>query len=383
MQRIVRERAGFALAVAIFAIVVIGTLIGGIFFASMQQQRMARNQQLQANAMGAAEYGMNRTLAADWRAGSWNTMPVGRVDSTSNSYTSHGATARVRVTRIGNANVPLFLVASEGSAGTMLGAQARRRTSHVVALHPFQINVRGALTTRGATKIGGSSYIDGNDTPYAGWSCPAAGPNKPGIAIADSTQITTSGCSGYSCVAGSPKIANDSLAADTATYLNFGNGVTWATLAAMGKNVTGTWNAGSIAPVVVGGVCNRNATGNWGDPGRASPTGACEDYFPILYSPGDLKITGGKGQGILLVEGNLQVAGGFEFYGPVIVKGDLDTQGTGGHFNGGVMAANVNLAQNTVLGSAVITYSSCILAKVLQASAVPSLMNGRSWAELY
>ena len=60
----------------------------------------------------------------------------------------------------------------------------------------------------------------------------------------------------------------------------------------------------------------------------------------------------------------------------MIVKGDLDTQGTGGHFNGGVMAANVNLAQNTVLGNAVITYSSCILAKVLQASAVPSLMNG-------
>jgi hypothetical protein len=383
MRRIAHRREGFALAVAIFAIVVIGTLIAGIFFASMQQGRMARNQQLQSSAMAAAEYGMNRTFATDWRSASWNTMPVGRVDSTSNTYTSHGATSRVRVTRIGNLNVPLFLVASEGSAGTLLGAQARRRTSNIVSLTPFDINVRGALTTRGATKIGGSSYIDGNDTPYAGWGCPAAGPGKPGIAIADSTQITTSGCSNYSCVAGSPKIANDSAAGDTSTYLNFGNGVTWNTLAAMAKQVSGTWNAGSIAPVVLGGVCNKSSLGNWGDPWRATPAGACEDYFPILYAPGDLQITGGRGQGILLVEGNLQVAGGFEFYGPVIVKGDLDTQGTGGHFNGGVMAANVNLAQNTVLGNAVITYSSCILNKVLQSSATPMLMTDRPWAELY
>jgi hypothetical protein len=36
-----------------------------------------------------------------------------------------------------------------------------------------------------------------------------------------------------------------------------------------------------------------------------------------------------------------------------------------------------------VLGNAVITYSSCILSKVLQSSAVPTLMNNRPWAELY
>lgn len=379
MQRIARSREGFALAVAIFAIVVIGTLIAGVFFASMQQSRMARNQQLQANAMAAAEYGMNRTLVADWRGGTWNTMPVGRTDSTSNTYTAHGATAAVRVTRIGNANVPLFLVASEGTAGTLLGARARRRTSSVISLQPFNINILGALTTRGATKIGGSSNINGHDTPYSGWGCPAAGPSKPGIATGDSSQITTPGCSGFTCVNGSPKVQQNALAADTSTYLNFGNGINWAKLTAMAKVVT----VGPTGPSVTNGVCNTGVAGNWGDPNRASPQGACENYFPILYSPGDLHVTGGSGQGILLVEGNLSVTGGFQFYGPVIVKGDLDTQGTGGHFNGGVMAANVNLAQNVVLGNAVITYSSCILSKVLQSSAVPTPMANRPWAELY
>lgn len=379
MSRLAGPRQGFALAVAIFAIVVIGTLIAGIFFASMQQSRMARNQQLQANAMAAAEYGMNRTLAADWRGSSWNTMAVGRVDSTSNSYSSNGATARVRVTRIGNANVPLFLVASEGTSGTVLGARARRRASSVISLQPFQVNILGALTTRGATKIGGSSNINGHDTPYAGWSCPAAGPSLPGIASGDSSQITTPGCANFSCVNGSPKVQQNALASDTSTYMNFGNGVTWAKLTAMAKIVTG----GPSGPSVSNGVCNTSIPGNWGDPNRGTPAGACEDYFPILYAPGDLSVQGGYGQGILLVEGNLHVTGGFQFFGPVIVKKDLDTQGTGGHFNGGVMAANVNLAQNVVLGNAVITYSSCILSKVLQSSATPTLMNDRAWAELY
>ena len=39
---------------------------------------------------------------------------------------------------------------------------------------------------------------------------------------------------------------------------------------------------------------------NWGDP--ATPTGVCFGYFPIIYAPGNLRISGGYGQGILLVE---------------------------------------------------------------------------------
>lgn len=381
MQRFSRSREGFALAVAMFAIVVIGTLIAGIFFASLQQNRMSRNQQLQTRAMAVAEYGVSRTMFTDWKGSSWNTMAIGAVDSTSNTFTSHGATARVKVTRIGDAATPVFLIASEGSAGSLLGAQARRRTSLIATLQPFGINLLGALTTRGALQMGGSSYINGNDTPFAGWGCPGAGPALPGVATGDSSLITTSGCNNLNCVAGNPPIEEDPAAQDTSTYFNYGNGVQWAQLTAMAKYVgTGTL---APAPVAVGTACQTGLATNWGDPNRAATPGPCEDYFPILYAPGNLNLLGGIGQGILLVEGDLHVAGGFQFYGPIIVRGDLDTQGTGGHFNGGVMAANVNLAQNVVLGNAVITYSSCILAKVLQSTAIPTPMVDRPWAELY
>ncbi|MDP3775143.1 MAG: hypothetical protein Q8Q85_12850 [Gemmatimonadales bacterium] len=109
----------------------------------------------------------------------------------------------------------------------------------------------------------------------------------------------------------------------------------------------------------------------------------CRNYFPIIYVNGDLKLTGGYGQGILLVSGDLDVQGGFEFYGPVIIRGSLKTSGTGGHFNGGLMAANVDLETSSVLGDAVVTYSSCAIARALQFNAPGRLLAQRSWAELF
>jgi hypothetical protein len=98
---------------------------------------------------------------------------------------------------------------------------------------------------------------------------------------------------------------------------------------------------------------------------------------------GDASITGNTGQGILIVNGDLQVQGGFEFFGPVIVRQTLRTTGTGGHFNGGVIAANTDLGAVTVLGDAVINYSSCALTKSLNASAQGAQMRERGWINLY
>ncbi|HEX5178407.1 MAG TPA: hypothetical protein VFW04_03695, partial [Gemmatimonadaceae bacterium] len=73
----------------------------------------------------------------------------------------------------------------------------------------------------------------------------------------------------------------------------------------------------------------------------------------------------------------------FQFFGIVIVTGHLKTTGTGGHFTGGVLAQNVDLEQNTVLGNAVITYSSCASSYAMKAIASPQLASGRSWVDLY
>jgi hypothetical protein len=136
-----------------------------------------------------------------------------------------------------------------------------------------------------------------------------------------------------------------------------------------------------VFPAVNGAVCDRSPAGNWGSP--LLPAGPCGNYLPVIWADGDLTIDGGQGQGILLVDGDLRVQGGFSFYGPVIVSGTLSTTGLGGRFVGGVVAANVNLEQSTLLGDAAITYSSCTVSRSLQASARGALLRERSWVNLY
>ncbi len=371
------NRPGFALAVALIAIVVIGAIIAGVFFASTQEYRIGRNTLQQTRAMATAEYGLQHILRPGLFAGE-NTMqrPVGG-EPEIRVFSVNGSVDTLRLTRL---NTNTFWAVSEGTAGAGVGSQARRRLGAAIVITPLDINLLGALTTRGTTQIGGSAFINGNDVNPLGWGCPAAGPALPGIAIPDQGLITTSGCNNLSCVAGDPKVEETAAAAEDSTYFKYGD-IEWEQLVAMAQKIipAGATLTG-IGPTLDGTTCRTQDLLNWGDPDKLT---TCGNYYPIIYAQGNLKITTGKGQGILLVEGDLHVQGGFEFFGPVIVKGRLRTEGTGGHFNGGVLAANVHLDHTTALGDAVIRYSSCVLRMATQSVVVPGMPGGNSWVEMF
>ena len=81
---------------------------------------------------------------------------------------------------------------------------------------------------------------------------------------------------------------------------------------------------------------------NWGNP--ENPGAACWDWFPVIHITGNANVqSGGVGQGVLLVDGDLDLRGNFAFYGIVIVQGSLGTQGSGNRVYGGVMASNADL----------------------------------------
>lgn len=370
---------GFALTVAMVAIVIIGALIVGVFFAATQEFRIGRNTVLQARALTAAEYGLNAIVSTGQWSKSWNNTSItGTLDTTRAYSPGDGSVDTVRVTYLGNGE---FAITSEGRVGTIVGAQARKRLGAIVALNFPTVKLLGALTTRGTTKIGGSSFIDGTDDSVSNWNCPPPDTSLPGIAIADSTQISTSGCS--NCIAGNPKIEQTPLANNDSTYTQFGN-VSFQDLASSANLTYSGGTLNGMAPSYTGTTCKTTDLNNWGDPLRIVPaTAYCSSYYPVIYSNGNLSVTGGVGQGLLLVNGDLSVAGGFQFYGIVIVTGHLKTTGTGGHFTGGVLAQNVDLEQNTVLGNAVITYSSCASSFAMKAIASPQLASGRSWVDLY
>jgi hypothetical protein len=371
MHRILGSNRGVALPLAIFALVVIGVLVGASFYIGRQEQAVGRNTVRLQQAFGAAEAGM-QLQTANWMSTGSNQLAVGDSTTFAGNLTGSGW-YRGSIRRL---NDLLYLVRSEGFSRD---STARQHLGMLLRLRPIELDITAALKTQGATKIGGSSFIDGNDNLPPGWSgCPALQPPLPGIQMPDTSQITTAGCGGFSCVAGSPKIDEDA-SITTEQLTTFGDADFDDLLAMATKIVPG--GTRKIEPSFTGGVCNVGDLDNWGSP--LQPAGACGNYFPIIASTGDLNINGVQGQGVLLVDGDLSVQGNFEFYGPVIIRGKLKTQGTGGHFNGGVIAANIELDQNDVLGNAVVNYSSCAVIKALQNTAPAAPLRSRSWANLY
>jgi Tfp pilus assembly protein PilX len=72
----VHNERGVALAVAVFALVVIGGLVGGAFFLGMQEQRVGWNTLKHQQAFSAAQEGAQLEVA-NWNTGTYNGLTVG------------------------------------------------------------------------------------------------------------------------------------------------------------------------------------------------------------------------------------------------------------------------------------------------------------------
>src|SRR2546430_9533414 len=85
MKRIPRNERGMALAVAIFALVVVGALVAGAFFAGTQEQRVGENQRRVQTSFGVAEAGAHER-GMSWKPDSMN-KPSAFPQESPNIYT--------------------------------------------------------------------------------------------------------------------------------------------------------------------------------------------------------------------------------------------------------------------------------------------------------
>ena len=160
--------------------------------------------------------------------------------------------------------------------------------------------------------------------------------------------------------------------------------VTFEELAARANVRVGSGTIMTFPTTGAGGVCDRSNQLNWGD--GMNPLGPCASYFPIIYVDGDVVLNGVQGQGILLVRGNLYVQGSYEFFGIVIVLGELTTAGGGNsqaHFWGGVLARNADLSTQNLAGRATLSYSPCAILTALNATSIVAPLRSRGWAQLF
>ncbi len=396
LKDVLKNERGIALAIAIVALVVVGALVAGALFAGTQEQRAGENARRAMTSFGVAEEGVYDIIRGwDNHSATYTALYPFPADSPATSSvvidttTSASKTGRYSGTLF-KFNDQLYLIDVTAQdnmslAGRIRGGGASQRLGLLVRIKPLTLGTPAALVSGGANVLSGNATIIGNDQIPTGWTgCGLTDSAGAGVRTQTTNTVTFTG---RPTVVGNPAVLKDPTLADS-SFSAYGD-VTYNQLASR-ANITlaGQDFSTTIAPSLSGGTCNTNVRTNWGSP--SDPAGPCGQYFPIIHITGtSAAISGQEGQGVLLVDGSLDVQGGFQFFGVVIIKGKLRTSGGGGnpaHFWGTMMVQDsVALADttNTITGNTSILYSKCAIIKALDKTGVGTMLRSRGWVQLY
>lgn len=384
--RLSTDERGMALALSLIAIIVIGALVTGTFFSGRMEMISGRNTVYTAQASEAAEAGLAAAFSP-WDR-DWNDPLVYLVgvDVPQPTVIITGPTGVVSPTKVRYTNTVrrlqggTYLISSVGQkldrSGNVVATRMLAKMAKLVP--PASVSIDAAVTAKDVVTVAGNSSIDGQDTVPTGWNAGACGPldDAAGIRTGETVSID-----GNPVVAGDPpKLENDTTVTDALFQDPF-----YAFLSARNTSLT-DGNPPATAPTTSGSpaVCNKSNLYNWGEPRRGGGSVTqCQDYFPIVYfGAGTLKLQGGFGQGILLVAGDLWMAGGFEYTGLIIVLGEVKTTGNGNKVTGAILSNNFYGDESSFGGTPTVTYSSCAIAGALFGTSFGLPLGQRPWAQL-
>ena len=128
----------------------------------------------------------------------------------------------------------------------------------------------------------------------------------------------------------------------------------------------------------VTGRCDPSVTTNLGEP--LDPSSPCFRFFPIASVGPGSRIERGRGQGLLLADGDLELADGFDFYGVVIVAGRLTILGPGTRVTGLVLLRHSPSDTARLTGAGAVALSRCAIMRAAGRS-VPSSVSARGQLE--
>ncbi len=247
------------------------------------------------------------------------------------------------------AGEPIYLISAEGRTPT--GAE---KTVNIEAVRVPVVTAPGALYTKASTTLQGTStHVLGMD--HCGTN------NVPGVV----TKATVSQ-NGNPTVTGSPApiIENSPQDIDIQYMVN-----------KLKKNANLSYNLNS-----------QTLTGmNWGTPtpgATQQDASSCSQHNLVYFNTSStyVKLSGGTtGCGILLVDGDLIVNGGFQWYGVILVTSSVTFLGGGGkNVTGGILAGGM-VSADLIGGDANIVYCSQGIRN--QTEYLPLLT--LRWAELF
>ena len=242
----------------------------------------------------------------------------------------------------------IYVINSEGYTSTGAAKPVRIEASKVPT-----ITAGAALYTKASTTIQGTStHIIGTD--HCG-----------GTDVAGVHAMSTVNQNGNPTIEGSPPIIQNSTQNIDVQYLiNLFKG-----RANFSYNVNGATQTGM----------------NWGAPAPGATQqdpSSCNEHNVVYYNTNStfIQLAGGtSGCGILLIEGDLNVHGGFQWYGVILVSGSIVFSGGGGKNVTGSIMAGGEVSADLVGGDANIIYCSHAISE--QTDYLPLIV--LRWAEIF
>ncbi|HEX6049577.1 MAG TPA: hypothetical protein VFZ21_09915 [Gemmatimonadaceae bacterium] len=379
MRLSVRARRGVALPAAIFALVLLSTLIVGALFVATEELRAGRSDVADQRTLAAAEWALEHAVTR-WDPRQNTALRVG--DRTELlSFAHDGDSVRVVATRTQPRAVWLAARATSRDGRTI---PARRVVGGSYRLVGPTVSPGAALTSGGRVTVTSGGLVVGVDAAATASSARVCGEAPPAsvaaVAVPDSADVCGETCGATPPVGleGDPLVANGPPAADPA-FSTFGDD-TRATLSRRAALVLepGTY---VTRPASDGTECVVSDPMNWGDPAGTSP---CADHFPIVHVRGDAVLgPGSVGQGMLLADGGVTLEAGARFAGIVIATNAIVVRGPGAEISGLALAANADGAGATRLeDGGAIRYGGCVARAAVLGAARLARTPERWWAEL-
>jgi hypothetical protein len=392
-----RHPDGFALPAALLAMIVIGAIVTGGFYVSAQEHKVSISTDLGVRAMHVAEYGLEVQFAGltTGDMGAFDSPGVHPADSAPvMSGNRELGRYTVSVMPLGGR---LYLVESQGTV--VRGQQtAVRKVAALARTSTAQAPFNSAITVHGKFVRDGASRIHGEDR----LGVDRCGPDAvlPGVTVPHEDSVPTSSLKHGNEIAitGEPPVLGDATVTPD-SLSKFGDVDLQELIASATLRYpmppTGS-SPRNMQPVAVtdpfgNQICDRNAADpdNWGEPyplTRAGVVPACRNYYPIIHSAGNMDLATGRGQGILIVEGDLTIDGNFEFAGVVIVTGKFIMKGTSGGGGEGKIDGTVIVhgegsvaTANETSGNARIQWDSCAVQDALENNLRIQPFVSRAW----
>jgi hypothetical protein len=316
-----RRERGLALVTVLYLVVVVGILASGALYA---ERRWAQSKNLAAGDARIAAVADDVLFGALelWNAAERAHQPVGSTHGWAVIPSdSADLRARLSVSRLGPTQY--WLTADV----TPIRERGGRRVSLLVLL-PEPPLPSSPIVAAGDVVIGANVVFE-RDTAQG---C-SPDSSQAAITIAPDRQVLFDGLSPDSL---RPTVQHSVIATDSLTYAHPG-GMRWDSLAASATIRLTPGSAISPVPRELEGRC-LESTDNWGEPSRDT-TSLCTNRTPIVYASGDLTVFGGRGQGVLIVDGRLRMAGPLRFSGLIVARGGIEAESDGVEISGVVLSA--------------------------------------------